>query len=135
MATRRQVREAVVSLLYSYDLGNTEILKSTESIFEEKKIRNAQKEFGETLLDGVLSKLESVDSLLAEALKDRDMRDVGSIEKAILRLGSYEISEGLADRAIIINEAVEIAKLLGAENSAKFVNGVLDAINKSGGAQ
>lgn len=130
MATRRQVREAVVSILYSYDLGNKDAAKTADMIFEDKKIRNAQKDYGNELLDGVLSKLESVDIVVKNALKDRDMNEIGSIEKAVLRLGAYEITEGLADRAVVINEAVEISKLLGAENSAKFVNGVLDAINK-----
>jgi len=130
LATRRQVREAVVSILYSYDLGNKDAAKTADMIFEDKKIRNAQKDYGNELLDGVLSKLESVDIVVKNALKDRDMNEIGSIEKAVLRLGAYEITEGLADRAVVINEAVEISKLLGAENSAKFVNGVLDAINK-----
>lgn len=128
MATRRQVREAVVSLLYSYDLGNDDTLKSFDAIFEEKKIRNAQKEYGKELLEGVLSKIDELDIGIKNALKDRDLSDIGSIEKAVLRLGAYEIVLNLADRAVVINEAVEIAKLLGAENSAKFVNGVLDAI-------
>lgn len=130
MATRRQVREAVVSILYSFDLGNEAVNKSAEIIFEDKKIRNAQKTYGQELLQGVLDSLESVDKIVLVALKERDMGDIGSIEKAVLRLGAYEIIHNLADRAVIINEAVEIAKLLGAENSAKFVNGVLDSINK-----
>jgi N utilization substance protein B len=128
LATRRQVREAVVSLLYSYDLGNNDALKSFDTIFEDKKIRNAQKDYGKELLEGVLSKLDEIDVQILSALKDRDLGDIGSVEKAVLRLGAYEIILNLADRAVVINEAVEIAKLLGAENSAKFVNGVLDAI-------
>ncbi len=130
MATRRQVREAVVSLLYSYDLGNEDITKSVDMIFEDKKIRNAQKEYGKELLNGVMDSLEEVDVVVKDALNERELSDIGSIEKAVLRLGAYEITRNLADRAVIINEAVEISKLLGAENSAKFVNGVLDAINK-----
>ena len=131
MATRRQVREAVVSILYSFDLGNEAVDKSAEIIFEDKKIRNAQKSYGQELLQGVLDSLESVDEIVLTALKERDMGDIGSVEKAVLRLGAYEIIHNLADRAVIINEAVEISKLLGAENSAKFVNGVLDSINKA----
>ena len=130
MATRRQVREAVVSLLYSYDLGNEDIAKSADMIFEDKKIRNAQKDYGKELLDGVMSELDAIDVVVKDALNDRELSDIGSIEKAVLRLGAYEITKNLADRAVVINEAVEISKLLGAENSAKFVNGVLDAINK-----
>jgi transcription antitermination protein NusB len=128
MATRRQVREAVVSLLYSYDLGNIGVLDSAYMVFDEKKIRNAQREFGVTLLEGVLANIEQLDASIITALDDRGMDGIGSIEKAVLRLGAYEITHAMSDRAVIINEAVEISKLLGAENSAKFVNGVLDAV-------
>jgi len=128
MATRRQVREAVVSLLYSYDLGNEDAHKSADTIFADKKIRNAQKEFGFGLLEGVLHNLKKIDEMIATALNDRELGDIGTIEKAVLRLGAYEIAYEKADRAVVINEGVEIAKLLGAENSAKFVNGVLDAV-------
>jgi transcription antitermination protein NusB len=128
MATRRQVREAVVSLLYSYDLGNKTVLDSAYIVFDEKKIRNAQREYGVKLLEGVLANIDQLDASIVTALDDRGMDGIGSVEKAVLRLGAYEITHAMSDRAVIINEAVEISKLLGAENSAKFVNGVLDAV-------
>jgi transcription antitermination protein NusB len=134
MATRRQVREAVVSLLYSYELGNKAVLDSAHIVFDEKKIRNAQREYGVKLLEGVLANIDQIDASIVTALDDRGMDGIGSVEKAVLRLGAYEITHAMSDRAVIINEAVEISKLLGAENSAKFVNGVLDAV-KAGEAK
>ncbi len=131
MATRRQVREAIVSLLYSKDLGNDKAFEHSDDFLEERKIRNNQRDFAKNLLAGLELKSGDIDSKLGDVLQSWDLTRVGAIEKAILRLGAYEILFGETDRAIIINEAVEIAKLLGAENSAKFVNGVLDAIAKS----
>ena len=54
MATRRQVRESVVSLLYSVDLGNEDAAKHADVVFEERKIRNKQREFGKHLFDSII---------------------------------------------------------------------------------
>ena len=63
-------------------------------------------------------------------MTDWDYDAIGRVEKAILRLGAYEILVAKTDRAIIINEAVELAKSLADEKSPQFINGVLDAIGK-----
>ncbi len=130
MATRHQAREAVIGLLYAYDLGNEEIKKFAQEILEEKKIRNKQREFALGLFSGVVENLEVIDKILKSYLKEWEIDRLGHIEKAILRLGIYELLFSDLDSAIVINEAVELAKKLGTEQSPKFVNGVLDAIAK-----
>ncbi len=130
MATRHQAREAVIGLLYAYDLGNPEIKKFAEDILEEKKIRNKQREFALSLFKGAVEHLETIDEAIKKHLESWDIERLGHIEKAILRLGVYELLYTDLDPAIVINEAVELAKKLGAEQSPKFINGVLDAIAK-----
>lgn len=130
MATRHHARMAVVSLLYAYDLGNGNIAEHTDEILEEKKIRNKQKDFALALFDGVMKNLEACDKAIIEHLKDWDFERLGSIERATLRLATYEILFGELDSAVVINEAVEITKAFGTEQSPKFINGVLDAISK-----
>ncbi|MCF6310464.1 MAG: transcription antitermination factor NusB [Sulfurimonas sp.] len=130
MATRHHARMAVVSLLYAYDLGNGNIAQHTDEILEEKKIRNKQKDFALALLDGVMANLEACDKAIIEHLKDWDFERLGSIERATLRLATFEILFGELDSAVVINEAVEITKAFGTEQSPKFINGVLDAISK-----
>jgi N utilization substance protein B len=134
MATRRQVRETVVSILYSIDLGNEQALKYAETVFEERKIRNKQREFGLHLLENVMKNIGSIDQKIQSVMKEWELDRVGSIEKAILRLGAYEIAYEDVDKAVVINEAVDIGKQFGAENSGKFINGILDAIAKTKGA-
>jgi len=131
MATRHHARMAVVSLLYAYDLGNQSISDYSDEILEEKKIRNKQKDFAMDLFKGVMDNLEAIDVKIVENLTDWDFDRLGSIERAILRLGGYEILYGELDTAVIINEAIEITKAFGTEQSPKFINGVLDAISKS----
>ena len=121
---------AVVSLLYAYDLGNGNIAEHTDEILEEKKIRNKQKDFALNLYEGVMDELEACDKAIVEHLKEWDFERLGSIERATLRLGAYEILFGDLDSAVVINEAIEITKAFGTEQSPKFINEVLDAISK-----
>lgn len=130
MATRHHARMAVVSLLYAYDLGNKSIGEFSDEIMEDKKIRNKQKEFAMTLFRGVMDHLSIVDEAIVKHLKEWDFERLGSIERATLRLGAYEILYGDLDTAVVINEAIEITKAFGTEQSPKFINGVLDAISK-----
>lgn len=130
MATRHQARMAVVSLLYAYDLGNGNIAEHSDEILEEKKIRNKQRDFALTLFDGVMQNLGRVDNAIIKHLKDWDFERLGSVERATLRLGAYEILFSELDSAVVINEAIEVAKAFATEQSPKFINGVLDAISK-----
>jgi N utilization substance protein B len=121
---------AVVSLLYAFDLGNGNIAQHTDEILEEKKIRNKQKDFALTLYEGVMQNIKVVDEAIIKHLKEWDFERLGAIERATLRLATYEILFGELDSAVVINEAVEITKAFGTEQSPKFINGVLDAISK-----
>ena len=130
MATRHHARMAVISLLYAYDLGNGKIADFSEEILEEKKIRNKQRDFALTLFDGVMANIETIDSAIVRHLVDWEFGRLGTIERATLRLGAYEALYTDLDSAVVINEAIEVAKAFGSEQSPKFINGVLDAIAK-----
>jgi N utilization substance protein B len=120
----------VISLLYAKDIGNEEIAKFVDEIFEDKKIRNQQKEFALSLYEGVNANLEELDKTVDKHLKEWKIESVGHIERAILRLGTYEILKTDLDDAVIINEAIELSKSLAGDTAPKFINGVLDAIQK-----
>lgn len=128
MATRTQARESVIGLLYAYDLGNEEIAKFVDEILEEKKIRNKQKEFALNLFNGVINNLEKIDEELISHLNQGGIDDIGSVEKSILRLAIYEIVFAKLQKAIVINEAIELSKRLASDNAPKFINGLLDKV-------
>ena len=130
MATRHQARTAVVGLLYAYDLGNENIAKFSDEILEEDKIRNRQREFSHRLFDGTVSNLKTVDIAVQKHLRDWDYKSIGKVEKAILRLATYEILIEKTDKRIIINEAIELAKELADEKAPRFINAVLDSLGK-----
>lgn len=130
MATRHQSRESVITLLYALDLGNDKIDKFVDEILEDKKIRNMQKDFALALFYGIKNTLTEIDDIIDSQLREWSVEELGSIEKAILRLGTYELREKKLDSAIIINESIELAKRLGGETTPKFINGVMDSINR-----
>jgi len=130
LATRHQARESIITLLYAEDIGNAGIEKFIDELFEEKKIRNQQKEFALGLYHGVKEHLDAIDAAINLHLKEWNLSEIGMLERAILRLGAYEILHSSLDNAVIINEAIELAKKLCNETSPKFINGVLDAISK-----
>ena len=131
MATRTQARESVIGLLYAYDLGNEGIVKFVDEILEDKKIRNQQKEFALKIFNGTVENLEKIDEEIKLHLSQGTLEDLGSVEKSILRLAVYEILFEDLQKAIVINEAIELSKRLASDGAPKFVNGLLDKIVKA----
>lgn len=130
MATRAHARMAVLELLYAFDLGNDKAIIQAKEYFESKKIRNAQQDFGLSLVNGVSNNLEQIDHFLQAYIKEWDLDRLGGLEKSILRLATFEIRFSHVDKAVAINEALELCKSYGVEGAVKFINGVLDSIAK-----
>ena len=74
--------------------------------------------------------IEKIDEELVSHLKQGNITDIGSVEKSILRLAIFEIFDGL-DKAIVINEAIELSKKLASDGAPKFINGLLDKVKKA----
>lgn len=131
MATRTQAREAVVGLLYAYMCGNGAVLESAPAMLTARKIKNKQQDFALGLLRGVIERFDSLGEMLEQHLKEWEFERLGQMEKSILRLGAYEILYTQTDSPIIINEAIELAKMYGDDNATKLINGVLDALSRA----
>jgi N utilization substance protein B len=131
MATRTQARTAVVQMLYALDLGNEDMTKQSIEYLDERKIKGAKGEFANSLFQGVLEHLNEIDEVIKNHLnKEWDFSRLDQVDKAILRLAIFEILFTDLAYQVVINEAVEIAKLLSSENSTRFINGMLDKIAK-----
>lgn len=124
MATRHQVRQTVVALLYANEF-NAQSDESINEFLEQRKVRNEQKSFAVELYNGVCANISQIDEQIAPFIKEANK--MSQVEKAILRLSTFEFLHSDTDKAVIINEAVELAKELGNDNSSKFINAVLDA--------
>ncbi len=125
MATRHQARQAVIALLYANEF-NAQDETSVSEFLESKKVRGEQRDFAKALYVGVQVNLKRLDDEIKPFIKE-EMK-LSPIESAILRLSVYEFFHSQIDKAIIINEAVELAKELASDNAPKFINAVLDAL-------
>lgn len=127
MATRHQVRQAVVSLLYALEF-NSQNDEFVDEFLHKKKIRNEQKKFTLSLYQGVYENMQSIDEAINGHLNENTIAKLGYTERAILRLGVYELLFTDTIKAIVINEAVELAKELA--HSPQLINGILDSLAK-----
>jgi N utilization substance protein B len=90
------------------------------------------KEFISSLVNGVSEKQEELDSIIQPVAPDWPLNQIARIDRTILRMGVYELyfNQSIPNK-VVINEAVELAKSFGADNSSKFINGVLGTVLKN----
>ena len=129
MATRHQVRQAVITFLYAHEMDTFNEDFASE-YFAEQKIKNEQKNFAETLFGGVLENIDNIDEKINSYLSSFKLAELGAMERAILRLGAHEILAQTCEARVAISEAVALASEFGSTNGVKLVNGVLDNIAK-----
>lgn len=127
-ALRRQARQYALQVLYSLEL-NPEPEASTDEILPDT-VTGKELAFAEALVESVRSHLDEIDPMLAAHLKRWSLSQLNVVDKNILRMGVAELlyTEEKLDKKIVINEAVEMAKVFGGENSYRLVNGILNTI-------
>ena len=125
-AARRRARECAVQALYSWQLSKNDIADVEHQFLSEQDVKDADIAYFRELLSGVAVNAGLLDSLMAPVLS-RQLEELGQVERAVLRIALYELKmrEDVPYK-VAINEAIELAKTFGAEDSHKFVNGVLD---------
>lgn len=145
-AARRRARECAVQALYSWQVSQNSIADvETEFLVEisakpsadfwqeEETVSGVQLErvdltYFRELFTGAANNAAELDSIMAPHLS-RQLDELGQTERAILRVAVYELSKREdVPYKVVINEAIELAKIFGAEDSHKFINGVLDKI-------
>ncbi|MDJ0805528.1 MAG: transcription antitermination factor NusB [Gammaproteobacteria bacterium] len=127
---RSQSRRHAVQAIYQWQMAGQDLGDIANQFLEEQDIQSFEVPYFQDLLHGVPKHLGELDRLLKPAL-DRAIESVDPVERAVLRLGVYELSYHLeVPYRVVINEAVELAKIFGAEQGHKFVNGVLDRVAK-----
>ena len=129
---RRKARVAALQALYESDLSSHETLAALERLCEEEHLTDAQAAFARELVTGVLEQRDSIDDVIRQAAPQWPVEQLSAIDRNILRLAIREIlMNNEAPIRAAINEAVELAKSFGSDNSAKFINGVLGSVSLS----
>ena len=128
--SRRTAREKAFKMLFAIDIGDNTIEEASEIVMYLMK-NESHKLFILSVVRGVLENLSKIDELINKYSDDWTVNRMASTDRNILRLAVYEILNCQdIPVSVSINEAVEIAKKYGDEQSYKFINGLLGAIAK-----
>ena len=127
---RSQARHHAVQAMYQWQMTGQDVSEIDRQFLEEQDVSKFDIAYFRDLLHGVPSHLHTLDEVLTPLL-DRSLESVDPVERAILRLGAYELMyHPEVPYRVAINEAVELAKVFGATDGHKYVNGVLDRMAK-----
>lgn len=127
---RRKARELAVQAIYSWQVSNNAVTDIETNFLIDNAKRRFDIEFFQLLLRGVCTDVTEIDSKLSPNV-DRPLDEIDQVEKAILRVATFELITCLdVPYRVVINEAIELAKSFAADDSHKFVNGVLDKVLK-----
>ncbi len=128
MSRRTRAREAVFQALYQLDLNPTADESAQALIARRLSGDRPLIEFARSLLAGVLDRRADLDRSLEECAANWSLERMAVTDRNILRLGAYELLHTDTPGGAVINEAVELAKRFGDEQSGPFVNGILDRL-------
>ena len=129
MGSRRRAREAALQVLYQIDLTAEDAEPALELYFQYLTAGDDAREFAGELVRGCTANRDAIDAKIREVSRHWRLERMARVDRNILRLATFELLF-LADvpRKVTLNEAVELAKRFGDEDSPAFVNGVLDRI-------
>jgi N utilization substance protein B len=125
---RRKARLLAVQALYEADTSDHNAVAVVTRLAQDARVQQDIEKFARGLVQGVLEQREEIDRLVGEAAIGWTVRDMAVVDRNILRLATWELLSGEAPMKAVVNEAVELAKLLGSDASARFVNGVLGQV-------
>ncbi len=129
---RRQAREIALQSLFAIELGKVPPAEMLESLIEGQAVSKETADFATLLVDGVLNNREELDDLITTHARDWKLDRMPYVDRNIMRIAVYELVH-LSDIpvSVSINEAVELAKAFGNDDSPKFINGILGQIVKT----
>ena len=134
MARRSRAREVALQLLFQWDQNPTTVpRKAVERFVRDRLLGDPEMTaYALALFDGVVAHKDRIDPLLTQAATNWRLTRMMPVDRNVLRLGAYELHFDPARQPleVVIDEAIELARRFGSEDSTAFVNGVLDRVAK-----
>jgi len=128
--TRRKSRAIALQVLYEVDLANHVTEEVVDRLMAEQALSEENRFFIRGLVNGVLNNIDKLDDYIRKFAIAWPVDQLSLIDRNILRIAIYEIlMEKIVPLKVAINEAIELAKKFGGDNSARFVNGVLSSVS------
>ena len=129
---RHRSRELALQTLYACEVGTTQEWKCMlDRVADTGSLPEDVKKYARELVQEVLQSMEQIDETIRERAANWELRRMAAIDRNILRIAVAELRFfHHVPAKVVIDEAVELAKTFGAEDSGKFVNGIIDSIHK-----
>ena len=125
-SSRHLARRAAVQALYQWDMTKQSRLDIEKNFLTDDSQKKADSEYFHELVSEIPKQVTELDTSLNPYI-DRDISQVDPVEKAVLRLAAYELlHHAEIPYRVVLNEAIELSRTFGSENSYRFVNGILD---------
>ncbi|HBA66407.1 transcription antitermination factor NusB [Methylotuvimicrobium buryatense] len=125
---RTNARKAAVQALYQWQMTGQNLSAIEMQFLEEERLKDAQKSYFNELFHGIPKSLDVIDEALTQFV-DRPVEAIDPVERAILRIGVYELMNRLdMPYRVVLNESINLAKCFGADGSHRYVNGILDKV-------
>ncbi len=131
MGFRRKGREYALQILFQIDMTGNDPEEILSFFWKNKEVMKSVKTFVEKIVFGVLENRMKLDSIISSSAKHWRLNRMAIVDRNVLRIAIYEFFWELdTPLVVIIDEAIEISKKYGSEDSGAFINGILDAIKK-----
>ena len=131
MSLRRKAREFALQMLFQWDLHPQEPARIEAGFWKNARAEKKTRDFANQLFEGAAAAAKKLDAAIEQHAKNWRLERMAAIDRNILRLGIYELQAQDVPPKAVINEAVELAKKFSTEESAPFINGILDAVAKA----
>lgn len=126
---RRASREAAVQALFQIDIAKTESGSTVAYIAGERGLDQAQEKFTMNLVSGVMNNLDEINRTIKDIALEWDLERMATVDRNILRLAVFEICySNEVPPNVAANEAIELGKTFGTEDSGRFINGILGRV-------
>jgi transcription antitermination protein NusB len=131
MGRRTKSRECALQIVYEWQLGGESVEAAIQAFWRIRSATQAGREMTERLARGVAAHAGELDAAIERASAHWRLERIAAVDRSVLRVGAYELLHEATPLAVVIDEAVELARRFGERDSPAFVNGVLDAIARA----
>jgi len=129
MRPRRKAREIAMQVLYGLDVSRGNLKETIDLFWKNFNVPEKLKAFSSVLVEGAWNNRKQIDTLIGGCAENWSVERMSRVDRSILRMAVYELlyCRDIPPK-VAINEAIDLGKLFGSENSGAFINGVLDAL-------
>ena len=132
MGSRRKARELALQMLFQWEVGDHTVEHVVSTFLASKKLDADVESFARGLFEGAVREVDALDDALRERAEHWRPERMAAVDRNVIRLALYELlHHPQTPSAVVINEALEIARRFSGKDSVEFVNGVLDGIRKT----